>query len=66
MELEEVEIFERLKRQFNEGLIVKRTIVKARDIYNRFNADQVNYCMCTSIKRQIYAKQFITWYEGIN
>ena len=67
MELEEIEIMNRLTTQFNEGFVVKKTVLKARDIFNKYNPTiQVHYCMCTSVKRNIYAKQFIEWYERFN
>ena len=67
MEQEEVNILERLREQFNDGLIVKKTVIKARDIYNKYNeGEKVTYCMCTSVRRKIYAKQFIDWYESLN
>jgi hypothetical protein len=55
-----------LTDQFKDGLIVKKTVLKARDIWNKYNTDKVNYCMCTKVKRNIYAKQFIEWYEDQN
>jgi hypothetical protein len=66
MDTQEIEILERLKFQFEEGFIVKRTVLKARDIWNKYNTDKINYCMCTKVRRQIYAKQFIEWYEDQN
>jgi hypothetical protein len=66
MDTQEIEIFERLKSQFEEGFIVKKTVIKARDIWNKYNTDKINYCMCTKVRRQIYAKQFIDWYEDQN
>jgi hypothetical protein len=66
MVTQEIEIFERLKSQFEEGFIVKKTVIKARDIWNKYNTDKINYCMCTKVRRQIYAKQFIEWYEDQN
>jgi len=66
MEQQEIEILSRLKDQFNDGFVVKKTVLKARDIFNKYNTEQVSYCMCTKVRRQIYAKQFIEWYEGFN
>ena len=66
MDTQEIEILERLKSQFEEGFIVKKTVIKARDIWNNYNTDKINYCMCTKVRRQIYAKQFIEWYEDQN
>lgn len=65
MEQEEVNILERLREQFYEGYVVKKTVIKARNIWNKYNpTDEVTYCMCTSVKRHVYAKQFIEWYES--
>jgi hypothetical protein len=66
MDTQEIEILERLKSQFEEGFIVKKTVIKSRDIWNKYNMDKINYCMCTKVRRQIYAKQFIDWYEDQN
>ena len=66
MDTQEIDILERLKSQFEEGFIVKKTVIKARDIWNKYNTDKINYCMCTKVRRQIYAKQFIDWYEDQN
>ena len=66
MDTQEIEILERLKSQFEDGFIVKKTVIKARDIWNKYNTDKINYCMCTKVRRQIYAKQFIEWYEDQN
>jgi hypothetical protein len=66
MDTQEIEILERLKSQFEEGFIVKKTVIKSRDIWNKYNTDKINYCMCTKVRRQIYAKQFIEWYEDQN
>jgi hypothetical protein len=66
MEQEEIEILERLKAQFKDEFVVKRTVLKARDIFNKYNKNKVDYCMCTKVRRHIYAKQFIEWYESLN
>jgi len=67
MEQEEVIIFERLRTQFEAKVVTKKTALAARDIFNKYNpSEKVTYCMCTSVKRNIYAKQFIEWYEGFN
>lgn len=66
MEQQEIEILSRLRDQFNDGFVVKKTVLKARDIFNKYNTERVDYCMCTKVRRQIYAKQFIEWYEGLN
>jgi hypothetical protein len=67
MEQQEIEILQRLTDQFKDGLIVKKTVIKARDIFNKYNPDKmVTYCMCTSVRRNIYARQFIEWYEKGN
>jgi hypothetical protein len=64
MEQQEIEILQRLTDQFKDGLIVKKTVIKARDIFNKYNPTKmVTYCMCTSVRRNIYARQFIEWYE---
>lgn len=67
MEQEEVMIMDRLRDQFADGLVVKKTVIKAKNIYNKYNpTSEVTYCMCTAVRRHIYAKQFIEWYEGFN
>jgi hypothetical protein len=63
---QEIEIMTRLKEQFLEGLVVKKTVIKARDIYNKYSEDNISYCMCSSVQRRIYAKTFIDWYEAYN
>lgn len=67
MEQQEIEILSRLRDQFNDGFVVKKTVLKARDIFNKYNPlEKIDYCMCTKVRRQIYAKQFIDWYEAFN
>ena len=67
MEQEEIEIMERLKDQFTESLVVKKTVIKARNIWNKYNpTNEVTYCMCTAVRRRVYAKKFIEWYEVFN
>ena len=66
MDAQEVSLFEQLKDEFNSGKVNKVTIVRVREIYNKYAERQVNYCMCSSVQRRIYAKDFIEWYEGRN
>jgi hypothetical protein len=66
MDAQEVSLFEQLKDEFNSGKVNKVTIVRVREIYNKYAERQVNYCMCSSVQRRIYAKDFIEWYEGQN
>jgi len=66
MDAQEVSLFEQLKDEFNAGKVNKVTIVRVRDIYNKYAERQVTYCMCSSVQRRIYAKDFIDWYEGQN
>ena len=67
MDAEEREIMDRLRDQFSEGLVVKKTAIKAKNIYNKYNpSTPVGYCMCTAVRRHIYVKQFIEWYESVN
>lgn len=66
MDAQEIELFEQLKDEFNSGKVNKVTIVRVREIYNKYAERQVNYCMCSSVQRRIYAKDFIEWYEGQN
>ena len=66
MESWEVEIMDRLRDQFKEGFVVKKTALKARDIWNKYTNDKITYCMCSKVSRHVYAKKFIEWYEGLN
>jgi len=66
MEQEEVNIMNRLSDQFKDGFVIKKTVLKARDIYNKYSGERVDYCMCTEVRRRIYAKTFIEWYESQN
>jgi hypothetical protein len=66
MESKEIDLFEQLKDEFNSGKVNKVTIVRVRDIYNKYADREVNYCMCSSVQRRIYAKDFIEWYEERN
>jgi hypothetical protein len=67
MDAEEKQIMERLRDQFNDGLVVKKTVIKAKNIWNKYNpSSPVEYCMCTAVRRHVYAKQFIEWYESLD
>lgn len=66
MESQEIEAFEQLKDEFNQGKVSKITIIGVRDIYNKYADREVKYCMCSSVQRRIYAKDFIEWYEERN
>ena len=66
MDAQEVSLFEQLKDEFNAGKVNKVTIVRVRDVYNKYSDRQVTYCMCSSVQRRIYAKDFLDWYEGRN
>jgi hypothetical protein len=66
MDEKEVSLFEQLKDEFNAGKVNKVTIVRVRDVYNKYSGRQVTYCMCSSVQRRIYAKDFLEWYEGYN
>jgi hypothetical protein len=66
MDAQEIELFEQLKDEFNAGKVNKVTIVRVRDVYNKYSDRQVTYCMCSSVQRRIYAKDFLDWYEGRN
>lgn len=68
MDIEEIEILTRLRDQFAEGLVVKKTVIKGKNIWNKYHAksEWISYCMCTAVKRKIYAKSIIDWYESIN
>jgi hypothetical protein len=66
MDAQEVDLFEQLKDEFNTGKVSKVTIVRVRDVYNKYSERIVKYCMCSSVQRRIYAKDFIEWYESYN
>lgn len=66
MDAQEVSLFEQLKDEFNAGKVNKVTIVRVKDIYNKYSERKVTYCMCSSVQRRIYAKDFLDWYEGRN
>jgi hypothetical protein len=66
MDAQEISLFEQLKDEFNAGKVNKVTIVRVRDVYNKYSDRQVTYCMCSSVQRRIYAKDFLDWYEGRN
>lgn len=66
MDAQEVSLFEQLKDEFNAGKVNKVTIVRVRDVYNKYSDRQVTYCMCSSVQRRIYAKDFLDWYESRN
>ena len=66
MDAQEISLFEQLKDEFNSGKVNKVTIVRVREIYNKYAERPVTYCMCSSVQRRIYAKDFIEWYEGQN
>jgi hypothetical protein len=66
MDAQEVSLFEQLKDEFNAGKVNKVTIVRVKEVYNKYSDRQVTYCMCSSVQRRIYAKDFLDWYEGRN
>jgi hypothetical protein len=66
MDAQEIELFEQLKDEFNAGKVNKVTIVRVKEVYNKYSDRQVTYCMCSSVQRRIYAKDFLDWYEGRN
>jgi len=66
MDAQEVSLFEQLKDEFNAGKVNKVTIVRVRDVYNKYADREVKYCMCSSVQRRIYAKDFLTWYAEFN
>ncbi len=66
MDAQEVSLFEQLKDEFNSGKVNKVTIVRVRDIYNKYSKYTITYCMCSSVQRRIYAKDFLTWYAEFN
>jgi hypothetical protein len=66
MDAQEISLFEQLKDEFNAGKVNKVTIVRVKEVYNKYSDRQVTYCMCSSVQRRIYAKDFLDWYEGRN
>ena len=66
MDAQEVSLFETLYDEFNAGKVNKVTIVRVRDVYNKYADKPVTYCMCSSVQRRIYAKDFLTWYAERN
>ena len=66
MDAQEISLFETLYDEFNAGKVNKVTIVRVRDVYNKYSEKTVTYCMCSSVQRRIYAKDFLTWYAERN
>jgi hypothetical protein len=66
MDAQEISLFETLYDEFNAGKVNKVTIVRVRDVYNKYADREVKYCMCSSVQRRIYAKDFLTWYAEFN
>ena len=66
MDAQEIDLFEVLKDEFNSGKVNKVTIVRVREVYNKYADKPVNYCMCSSVQRRIYAKDFLDWYAEFN
>ena len=66
MDAQEISLFETLYDEFNAGKVNKVTIVRVRDVYNKYADKPVTYCMCSSVQRRIYAKDFLTWYAEFN
>lgn len=66
MDAQEVSLFEQLYDEFNEGKVSKATAIRCRDVWNKYNEKQITYCMCSSVQRRIYAKDFLTWYAERN
>jgi len=64
MDAKEIEVFEALRDELNEGDVTRSTSKQAQVIYNRYNDKKITYCMCQKVKRHIYATQFIQWYEA--
>jgi len=46
MDAQEVSLFEQLKDEFNAGKVNKVTIVRVKEVYNKYSDRQVTYCMC--------------------
>ena len=66
MDAKEIDLFDLLKDEFNSGKVNKVTIVQAREVYNKYAPKPVTYCMCSSVQRRIYAKDFLDWYASYN
>ena len=67
MDAQEISLFETLYDEFNTGKVSKVTAVRCRDVWNIYNPTRkITYCMCSSVQRRIYAKDFLTWYAEFN
>lgn len=66
MDAQEISLFELLEDEFNEGKVSKATAIRCRDVWNKYHEKKITYCMCSSVQRRIYAREFLDWFEGEN
>lgn len=66
MEQKEIEVFNKLGDEILSNLVTRKTSKQARDIYNIYNTDKINYCMCQSGKRTTLSKQMYEWFKAFN
>lgn len=61
---EDIEVFEALREEYDDGYVQKRTAVMAKDIYNLNNKNKIDNCMCSKIQRRILGKEMLDWFEA--
>lgn len=64
MEQQEVTFYEMLKDL--PGLPTKAQVVKARNIYNKYNEQKITDCGCSVESRRNLYRIFLEWYESVN
>jgi len=59
-------VFQNLREEFNQGRVSKPTATKAMNYYNSKvePKERITGCMCTSVKRKIYGRMMLEWYES--
>ena len=66
LEETDIQLIEELLNQPEDKVLTKSTLIKLQRTKNKVTGAKDKECFCSMVRRKVWLKDFLVWYEGLS
>jgi hypothetical protein len=66
LEETDIQLIDILLNQTEDKILTKSTLIKLQQVKNKATGSKDKECFCSMVRRKVWLKDFLTWYEGLS
>ena len=64
LEQTDIQLIDTILNQPEDKILTKRSLIQLQQVKNRVTGSKDKECFCALVRRKVWYKDFIQWYEG--